>query len=105
MNKTAICLGSIILSVAAASATAKIDTFAFSPAELSTLAGIEATHERIESKAQQFCRQVLRGTRGLSAMTRCVQAVTGEIVDRINDGRLTAYARTGRVDEALLAKR
>lgn len=105
MNKIASCLGTIILVGAAATANAETDKFAFSPAELTTMQGIQSTHARIESKAQRFCREMLHGTRNLSGMTSCVRAVTNEIVDNIGDGRLTAYARTGRVDESLLARR
>ena len=79
--------------------------FQWSPAEFSTLEGIVSAHQRIEQTARAFCSRHLHGTRGAGRNARCVDAVMGEIVSEVNDQRLTAYATTGRVDEALLAKR
>lgn len=91
------------LSLGSAPALAEAPVFRWAPDDLITLERIAATHERIESDARDYCRDHLRGTRGLSGWRDCVNAVTSEIVASVDDVRLTAYATTGTVDEALLA--
>lgn len=106
MRKTALCLGTALLCVAAAGASARDHaTFAWSPKELSTLEGIQTTHQRIESMAARFCQKQLRGTRGLSSQVRCGQGVVSDIVARIGDARLTAFSATGKVSAELMASR
>lgn len=100
MKKLAITL--VTLSFAGAAAAAD-PVFRWDPQELTTLERIAATHERIEATASDYCRDHLDGTRGLSGWRDCVKAVTEEIVTSVDDVRLTAYATTGTVDEALLA--
>jgi UrcA family protein len=106
MNKLATCVASTVLCFAAGSAFAgEAVKFQWSPSELRTLEGIEATHERVIDLAREVCRVHLRGTRGISRTISCVGAVADEIVERVNDQRLTAYATTGRVSAELLASR
>ncbi|HEX7037821.1 MAG TPA: UrcA family protein [Pseudomonadales bacterium] len=99
MHKFAFAVAALTLSGAAAADT----SFRWSPDDLATLDGIAVTHGRIESAARDFCRSYTAGTPGLRAWRSCVDAVTEEIVMSIDDQRLTAYAATGKVDEALLA--
>lgn len=93
------------LVIAAGAYAGEPERFQWSPSALSSMEGIVATHERIESQAARYCRAHLRGTRGLAAQSSCEKAVVSEIVERIGDQRLTAYANTGKVDAELLARR
>lgn len=99
MNKLALAAAALTLSGAAAADTA----FRWSPEDLHTLEGIAATHERAEAAARDFCRNYTSGTPGISAWQNCLTAVTEEIIARVGDQRLTAYDKTGTVDESLLA--
>lgn len=99
MHKLALAVAGLTLSGAAAADS----SFRWSPDDLATLDGIAATHDRIEAAARDYCRSYTSGTPGLRVWRSCVDAVVDEIVISIDDQRLTAYANTGRVDEALLA--
>ena len=100
MKKLALSLATLAFSAAAAAGD---PVFRFSPDDLTTLERIAATHERIEVTAQDYCREHLKGTRGVQPWRTCVSAVVDEIVGSIDDKRLTAYAETGTVDDDLLA--
>lgn len=77
--------------------------FRWSSQELASIDGIKSVHRRAEDQARAFCSEFLRGTRGLSRQARCFNEIVDEIVGSVNDQRLTAYAKTGRVDPDLLA--
>jgi UrcA family protein len=99
-------LGSSLLCIAAGGALAsETGRFEWSPSALTTAEGVVATHERIETHAARYCRAHLRGTRGLSLQARCERSVAEEIVERIGDRRLSAYAASGKTDGALTASR
>lgn len=100
MNKLSLAAVALALS---GTAFAENHAFQWAQQELTTLDGIAATHARIESEARDFCRAHIRGTPDLRTWRSCVEAVEEELVMRVNDQRLTAYARTGTVDKALLA--
>lgn len=99
MNKLALAVAGLTFAGAAAADP----SFRWSADELATLDGIAATHARVEAAAREYCRDYTDGTPGLRAWRSCVKSVTDEIVSSIDDQRLTAYAQTGTVDEALLA--
>ncbi len=79
--------------------------FRWSSPELASIDGIKSVHRRAQAHARAFCSDFLRGTRGLSRQARCVNEIVDEIVSGVNDIRLTAYVKTGRVDPDLLARR
>lgn len=99
MHKFALTVAALTFCGAAAADT----SFRWSPEELATLDGIAATHARVEAAARDYCRSHTRGTPDPHAWRTCVDAVSEEIVMAVDDQRLTAYAKTGKVDEALLA--
>lgn len=103
MKKLALTIATLSLAGAAAAVTAQEPVFRWTPEELTTLERIAATHDRIKHTAAEYCQDHLNGTRALSAWRSCVKAVSEEIVMNIDDARMTAYATTGTVDEALLA--
>lgn len=103
MNKIALVIAALTLSGAAA-ASMERPVFQWSPEDLATLDSVAGTHARIETTAKRFCREFLSGTRGLTHERHCIDAVVGEIVDSVNDRRLTAYHQTGTVAAELLAR-
>lgn len=103
MKLFACAFGALILS-AAANADSMV-RFQWSPATLTTLDGVIATHDRVQQTARSFCGTRLNGTRGAGRFAQCTAAVMDEIITRVNDQRLTAYATTGKVDAALMARR
>jgi UrcA family protein len=100
MNKLTLAIAALALSGAAA---AEDHAFSWAPEDLVTLESIAATHTRIESAARDFCRDHTYGSPGLRVWRSCLQAVEEELVMKVNDQRLTAYANTGTVDKTLLA--
>jgi UrcA family protein len=100
MKRLTLALGALVLAGAAA---AEPTPFQWSADDLVTLEGIAQTHQRIQAAANNFCRDHLRGSRGLSSRRQCIVAIEDEIVAGIGDRRLTAYARTGTVEQDLLA--
>jgi UrcA family protein len=103
VKQLTVTLGSLLLAAAATAADRPV--FRWSAEDLGTLDRIARTHERAQATAHAFCRDHLRGTRGVWLQRECVTAVVDEIVLSVDDQRLTAYARTGKVDEDLLARR
>lgn len=93
------------VSLMAATAAGADLSFKWTAADLTTADRVAATHARIEQSAADYCEANLRDTRAISRMRSCMSWLTRELVDQIDDVRLTAYAETGRVDEALLARR
>ncbi|MEZ5559691.1 MAG: UrcA family protein [Pseudomonadales bacterium] len=96
------------LGVLALSAAAYADNgyrFEYQPAELGTAQGIVETHKRIEDTARQYCHGFYSNSRALGVLASCVKDVTAEIVSKVGNRRLTAYARTGHLDDDLLAGR
>lgn len=91
------------LTFAASAATADDPVFRWAPDDLATLQGVTATHQRVQDTAKAYCKDYLRGTRGISRMARCIDRLADEIVEQVADPRLTAYAQNGTVDEKLLA--
>ncbi|MEQ8861635.1 MAG: UrcA family protein [Pseudomonadales bacterium] len=86
-------------------ALADPQVFRWSASDLTSVERVAALHQRAEAQASAFCRELHAGTKGVSRSARCVHEIVSEIVDGVNDRRLTSYAKTGRIDPALLAKR
>lgn len=103
MKKTILTLGALVVAGVASAGEPRV--FQWSAVDLTTSEGIAETHSRIEATADRYCRDYLRGTRGLRQNSQCVAAVTDEILLSVNDPQLTAYARSGARSDELMAAR
>lgn len=79
--------------------------FNWSAAELASADGVVATFERVQRFSNSYCREHLRGSKGIAWQMSCKTAVTEELLSKIGDQRLTVYAETGEVDAGTLAAR
>ena len=91
MKKTFLSLVFLAISASAfAHSVDGRDRFNYSAADLSSPAAIEALHGKIERFARTYCnarqRTIFTGNR------LCFTSVEEEVVEKINDARLTAYA-------------
>lgn len=80
-------------------------TFQWQADDLATADRMVQTHQRIETTARNYCRELLFGTRDMTRRSQCLREVAGEMVSAIDDPRLTAYAKTGRLETSQLARR
>lgn len=106
MKPVSALLGALLVSAAASAPAATEHVVVnYSTSELASVEGITAVNERIEKAAREFCAEHLHGTYGIARRSSCERAVVDDIVDSIDDARLTAYVRTGEVPASLLAQR
>lgn len=105
MNRAVSLAAAASLMAWATVASAEDTVFQWQAGDLNTLERIADTHQRIGRVARDYCTVALRGTREAGRLNRCIKAVVDEVVDSIDDPRLTAYATTGKVDDSLLATR
>ena len=80
----------LIFLVFSVSAYASSNRFTYDVNALASPATIEALQTKIERFARRYCR-----TRTLDGKRACYEGVEQEIVEKINNSRLTAYSRTG----------
>lgn len=79
--------------------------FTWSSVELGSAGGVVSTYQRVEQFAQGYCQKALSGTLGGQRFMACRVHVAKEVVSKIGDARLTAYAQTGKADSALVAQK
>lgn len=63
----------------------------YSTSDLSSADRVAELHARIEKTAREHCPSYFT-SRSISDTRNCVREVTGDLVKRINNPRLTAYA-------------
>ncbi|MCZ6643646.1 MAG: UrcA family protein [Gammaproteobacteria bacterium] len=82
----------LIILAFSVSAFASSNRFTYDVNGLSSSAAIESLHVQIERFARSYCR-ARTGT--LDGIQACYKGVEEEIVEKINNARLTAYSQTG----------
>lgn len=79
-------------------------TFDWSSQELTSDAGVVATYDRMRAFAADYCKDYLRGTKGVWSISSCRSAVVEEITMKVDHHRLTAYVETGRLTASVASR-
>ncbi len=82
----------LIFLVFSVSAYASSNRFTYDVNSFTSPTSVETLHTQIERFARSYCR-ARTGT--LDGIQACYKGVEEEIVEKINNSRLTAYSRSG----------
>ncbi len=94
MNKLAVMGVGIAAVVIGAQARANGYAVEYSAAELASASGVQSVYERIEKEARRYCPQFTQ-VRSVSRVAACNADVIADLVDKIDNARLTEYHERG----------